>query len=119
MTKVKADNKGRLTGAKALKSYEKRTQPDGTITYTPTVPEQFDGVRDVTVSDFEAFFGVSPEWVPAEDAIDTQRISEPGFLPTGLVLTRFVEGEAGQRMHTGTEFKREHVLIRIKKDVID
>lgn len=115
--RVKADSKGRLTGAKALKSYEKTTQPDGTLTYVPTVPEKFDEIRDVTASEFERFFGTPPDHVPADTAIETQRVNMGAdFLPTGLVLTRFVFDEDGNRKVQGNEIVRETVLIRIKKE---
>lgn len=116
--KVKADSKGRLTGAKALKSYEKTTQPDGTLTYVPTVPEQFDRIIDVTEEQFEAFFGQSVYATPAEDMIDTQRlrnISE--HHPTGLVIRSFVLDDEGNRVRgaeTGDAL-RQSTLIRIKK----
>lgn len=118
MTKVKADNKGRLTGAKALKSYEKNTQPDGTITYVPTVPEDFDEIRDVAASEFDRFFGTPPDRVSADTGIETQRIDMgTDFLPTGLVLTRFVFDADGNRIYRNGQAVKETVLIRIKKGV--
>ena len=95
----------------------KRTDPDGTITYVPETPNEFDEIRDVTREEFRQFFGADPNYVSAEE-IQLHRFTEPGYLPTGLVLTRFAVDENGTRVYSDNEAIRLRTLIRIRKDEV-
>lgn len=115
---VKADSKGRLTGAQPETRYLKRIDPDGTITYVPEVPNEFDEIRDVTAKQFEEFFGVNPNYTVAEDIQVFEKVTEKGFNPSGLVFQRFAINEEGERVYTedGHNAKRLRTLIRIRKE---
>lgn len=115
---VKADSKGRLTGAQPETRYLQRTDPDGTITYVPEVPKEFDEIRDVTAKQFEEFFGVSPSYAVAEDIQVFDKVREEGFSHFGLVLQRFAINEEGGRVfpQDGYSAKRLRTLIRIRKE---
>ena len=119
MREVKADNKGRLTGAKGGETYTRRVTKDGVITYTPVTPVTFDEVRDVTQKQFEVFFGCLPVQVYAADnemIVPLQgEYAGEHVLPNGFMFSRFVF-EGGKRV-PGPEGEslKENVLIRILK----
>lgn len=115
---VRADSKGRLTGAIPGNRYVKKVDPEGVITFSPEIPREFDAVREVTESQFEEFFGVSPAEVPEHQGILMHRSSkpEPGYLPVGLVVSRFALEEDGTRKIEGGIAVKERTLIRIKRD---
>lgn len=117
---VKADSKGRLTGAQPETRYTRKEQPDGTIEYVPEIPTTFDDVIDVTEDEFEGFFGVNPHFVTTED-IKVSRITSmtDKYLPNALVLTRFkIVNELGHREYRngpGPYATRLTTLVRIVK----
>ena len=117
MREVKADNKGRLTGAQPSKKYEVREAPDGTITYTPAEPTEFDSTHDITSEQFEAVFGVTPDSFSADDDVMTVflRDNDGKYLPRGLVVTYFVRDAAGNRVISGNHHVKQRKLIRILK----
>lgn len=113
---VKADSKGRLTGAQPETRYTRKEHPDGRIEYVPEVPTEFDEIIDVTEGQFEDFFGVSPHFVTADDGIRVARVRKDGYLPHGLTVARFRVGGDGKRVIPGERFARLNTLIRIKRD---
>ena len=119
MREVKADIKGRVTGATPGKSYRRGETKDGVITYTPVIPVTFDEVRDVSQEQFEVFFGCLPVQVYAADnemIVPLQgEYVEDHVLPNGFMFSRFVF-EGGKRV-PGPEGEslKENVLIRILK----
>lgn len=112
---VKADSKGRLTGAQPETRYLKRTDPDGTITYVPEVPRNVTNCQDVTTKQFKDFFGVSPDTVAA-DSIRTTYLSDKGFLPHGIFFEWFATDGSGHRVYETGEAIRGRTLIRIRKE---
>lgn len=115
---VRADSKGRLTGAIPGGRYVKKTSPDGTITFSPAPITEFDDTREVTESQFEEFFGVRPGEVPENQGIVTYRtgVLDPGYLPVGIVVTQFVTDSDGSRRIVGGVPEKKRTLIRILRD---
>lgn len=108
MREVKADTKGRVTGAEPEKSYVRKEARDGVLTYTPVIPFEFAEVRDVTNAKFEAFFGVPVGQVLADSNMAVplrDKYADVKYYPHGLIFTRFSENR-----------ETEQVLIRILKD---
>lgn len=114
---VKADSKGRLTGAQPETKYLRREAADGTITYVPEVPKEFDTDRGVSWEEFESFFGVPPSQV-AQDGITAVSLLTPreGFLNNGILVRAFVTAADGSRLASGGEVQAKDLLIRIKEE---
>ena len=111
---VKADSKGRLTGATPGEAYRKTLLPDGTIQYRPIKPAKYDQIREVEFSDFTAFFGVPPREVVAKD-IQVVEILEKDFLNFGMYVETFIETTPGERVFTSTGMAKKRTLIKIRK----
>lgn len=111
---VKADSKGRLTGAQPGERYIRKDAPDGSITYSPMTPKQYDSRREVSWEQFTEFFGVEPSQVSADGIQLVQHNKTPeGHIPTGFLLTCFVLDEAGKRKYTaeGTVLKTQTLMF--------
>lgn len=114
---VKADSKGRLTGAQPETQYVKREAADGTIIYEPVAPKVFDVYRDVTFDQFEEFFGVSPSDVRAQDVKVHYLYDNGDYLHNSLVVKTFIRNEDGSKVRDEhNNLAEQRVLIRIKKD---
>lgn len=112
---VKADSKGRLTGAQPDTRYTRNEHPDGRIEYVPETPTTFDDVIDVTEEEFESLFQVNPRYVAAKD-IQVQRIDSmtEKYFPHALVLTRYkVVNEEGHREFKNGPAKLEDLSVRL------
>ena len=119
MREVKADSKGRLTGAKGGESYTQHVSKDGVITYVPAIPVVYDEVRDVTQEQFRTFWGCSPAEMAANSDMTVplrEGYASESVLPNGLVLEQFVFDEAGRKIPgANNEVLKRKVLIRILK----
>lgn len=113
---VKADSKGRLTGAQPETRYTRKEHPDGRIEYVPEVPNKFDEIRSITNKQFTEFFGDEPGKV-LKDGIELVEFSAgEDYLPTGIMLTRFITTETGARVYQGGQSLKERVFIRIERE---
>lgn len=114
---VTADHKGRIVGATPGDKYTRHTEPNGTITYTPVIPREYDTIRDVTEEEFEQFFGVPVHRVRATDIQVTTMQHREGYYHSGLVLTTFPVDERGNFIRDEDTLGRitERTLLRVKK----
>lgn len=120
---VKADSKGRLTGAQPGATYLRTELPGGTIAYVPADPGVMDSMRnpavqevkDVSIEEAEAFFGAPMKSISAEPMEVYMGVAEKGYLNNGLVFQRFHLDESGKRSLEDGVRKKTSVLIRIKK----
>lgn len=113
---VKADSKGRLTGATPGEEYEKRESSNGTISYVPKVPKEFHTNREVTWDEFTEFFGVAPDKV-VEDGVQVVRTGtqREGYIPSRIMVTEFVTDANNSRMLSAGEVMKRDTVIYIKK----
>lgn len=112
---VKADSKGRLTGAIPETRYTRKNHPDGRVEYIPEMPNEFDAVRDVTQEQFEAFFGFNPE-VVSRDSVQVEWVKSYGkWIPNGIAFEVFKVTESGERVVEESEVQKDRVLIRIAR----
>lgn len=120
---VKADSKGRLTGARPGASYLRTELPGGTIAYVPADPGTIAGfknppvqeVKDVSIEEAEAFFGTPMKSISAEPMEVYMGVAEKGYLANGIVFQRFHLDENGKRAQEDGVLKKTSVLLRIKK----
>lgn len=111
---VKADSKGRLTGAQPETRYTRKEHPDGRIEYVPEVPREFDAVRDVTQEQFKAFFGFRPNEI-CRDSLHVEWVKSSGkWIPNGIAFEAF-RYENGKRVIEGDSIAKDSVLIRVEK----
>ena len=117
---VKADPRGRVTGARKDQTYVKHTSPDGILTYTPVTPVKYSHIRDVTRAQIEAFFGERLENISSlddtfiESPLEYRRDDAYVF---GLMFSTYVRDKNGTVIPNGrSEVLKEHTLIRILKD---
>lgn len=114
---VRADSKGRLTGAEPGETYRRQEDGNGTITFVPAVPKFFDTERSVSHELFEEFFGV-PASAICRDSIRPAYYYEDteGHLPSGLVAKKFVLTSDGKRVYDGQqEPMTETIFIKIRR----
>lgn len=114
---VKADSKGRLTGADPGEQYNRHISADGTITYTPSVVRKFEEARIVTEEEFEQFFGVPVGQVKAEDIQVIKLPNLGNFHHHGFVMEVFATDEEGNFLKYGGTNERvvHRKLIQIEK----
>lgn len=112
---VKADSKGRLTGAIPGEEYHRKADATGRVVYTPITPRNVIETREVTIEEFEKFFGYKPG-VIAADGLHTYQVNTPGYLPHGILAEVFEEPEPGVRVFEDGVSKRKNVLIKIRKE---
>lgn len=120
---VKADSKGRLTGAEPEVNYHRNVLPGGTIVYTPSGPKSMDEiqnpavqeVRDVSEEEAEKFFGVPMTGLAAQPIEIYSGVAAKGFVNHGLVFQRFDLDSSGDQVVEDGIRKKTSVLIRIKE----
>lgn len=111
---VKADSKGRLTGAQPETRYTRKEHPDGRIEYIPEVPKEFDAVRDVTQDQFKAFFGFPPTEI-SRDSMRVEWVQSGGkWIPNGIAF-EVIRFKDGKRVIEGDSIAKDSVLIRVEK----
>lgn len=118
---VKADAKGRVTGLEAGEEYTRTENYEGIVTYAPRRVRVPESTKDITREEFEAFFGVPPNAVLAEDGIQVVPISGKGFLPHGIQVQSFLLEDGQVRLYRtgGTEAATSSTLIRVLRDPKD
>lgn len=121
MKPVKADSKGRLTGADPDRKYTRIQHRDGSITFRAENPNPEGDTHDVTEEQFTAFFKVSPWQASADEDLIVKPLStaemEGGkYLPTGIVVTYYAFDNEGRRIYeNGGNPEMRSLLIRIRR----
>lgn len=121
---VKADSKGRLTGATPGANYTRVTLSGGTVIYSPIDPVSLEGsknpsvqeITDVSYEDAVKFFGVPISAISAEPMEVYFGIQSEDHLANGFVFQKFTLDEEGNRVVEDGVRKKTSVLIRVEKE---
>lgn len=113
---VKADSKGRVTGATPGAEYHYSSDRYGRIVLTPKTPQQADEERTVSRDEFENFFGAPIEHVRADGMHVVYQAEDPDCYAAALVLETFVLTPDGKRVMEGEGNLTNHHIIKIRKE---
>lgn len=115
---VKADSKGRITGASPGEEYIIWDDGMGSFTASPKKPRVFEDEREVSYDQFVQFFGVPPEQVNVE-GLQTVRVAKsPDHYPYAIAFQKYRHTETGERVYTGPGKRMSGVGSSIKEDVL-
>lgn len=125
---VKADAKGRITGATPEEEYTMHSDGEGGFYVRPKIPRTFDIGKEVSYEQFTEFFGCPPSEVNVEGFQIVNKRVGGEYLPHVIAFQKYKLDKEGGRMYIGGKDAKyisgpgsalkEDVIIKVRKQVV-
>lgn len=115
---VRADSKGRVTGATPGEEYKIHNDGQGGFYMTPKEPYVYEAEREVSYEQFVAFFGCTPGEMSVDGLQVVEKAHKLQHYPSAIAFQRFRTDENGNRQYMGAGKRMSGAGSAIKDDVI-